>query len=135
VSDRLLGRFTGKPAQRSTCGRGTRTGLHGLPAWPTRAVSGCQPACETPFVIFIVTIVILLQRDDLWNRAIRLFGSGDLHRTTTAMAEAVRRLSRYFVSQLDEIGASRSGQMYHNRPIKSITITTTSTTPRTPLGP
>jgi hypothetical protein len=32
--------------------------------------------------------------------AIRLFGSRDLHRTTTVMDEAARRLSRYFVSQL-----------------------------------
>jgi predicted PurR-regulated permease PerM len=48
---------------------------------------------------FIVTIFILLQRDDLRDRAIRLFGSGDLHRTTTAMDDAARRLSRYFLSQ------------------------------------
>ncbi|CAN7314643.1 AI-2E family transporter [Trinickia sp. LjRoot230] len=55
---------------------------------------------ETTFIVFIVTIVILLQRDDLRDRAIRLFGSRDLHRTTTAMDEAARRLSRYFLSQL-----------------------------------
>ncbi|CAB3724255.1 AI-2E family transporter [Trinickia soli] len=55
---------------------------------------------ETTFIVFVVTIVILLQRDDLRDRAIRLFGSRDLHRTTTAMDEAARRLSRYFVSQL-----------------------------------
>ncbi len=54
---------------------------------------------ETAFIVFIVTIFILLQRDDLRDRAIRLFGSGDLHRTTTAMDDAARRLSRYFVSQ------------------------------------
>jgi len=47
-----------------------------------------------------VTVVILLQRDDLRDRAIRLFGSGDLHRTMTLMDEAARRLSRCFVSQL-----------------------------------
>ena len=55
---------------------------------------------ETAFIVFVVTIVILLQRDDLRDRAIRLFGSRDLHRTTTVMDEAARRLSRYFVSQL-----------------------------------
>lgn len=54
---------------------------------------------ETAFIVFIVTIFILLQRDDLRDRAIRLFGSGDLHRTTTAMDDAARRLSRYFLSQ------------------------------------
>ncbi|MGF6759614.1 AI-2E family transporter [Paraburkholderia sp. GAS42] len=65
-----------------------------------RVVSPVISPLATTFVVFIVTIVILLQRDDLRDRAIRLFGSRDLHRTTTAMDEAARRLSRYFVSQL-----------------------------------
>jgi len=51
-------------------------------------------------IVFIVSIFILLQREDLRDRLIRLFGSGDLHRTTSAMDEAARRLSRYFLSQL-----------------------------------
>jgi predicted PurR-regulated permease PerM len=51
-------------------------------------------------IVFVVTIFILLQREDLRDRLIRLFGSGDLHRTTGAMDEAARRLSRYFLSQL-----------------------------------
>jgi predicted PurR-regulated permease PerM len=31
---------------------------------------------------------------------IRLFGSNDLHRTTVAMDDAARRLSKYFLTQL-----------------------------------
>lgn len=65
-----------------------------------RVLSPVVSPLETTFIVFIVTIVILPQRDDLRDRAIRLFGSRDLHRTTTAMAEAAHRLSRYFVSQL-----------------------------------
>ncbi|EJO59711.1 MULTISPECIES: AI-2E family transporter [Burkholderia cepacia complex] len=65
-----------------------------------RILSPVVSPLETAFIVFVVTIVILLQRDDLRDRAIRLFGSRDLHRTTTAMDEAARRLSRYFVSQL-----------------------------------
>lgn len=65
-----------------------------------RILSPVVSPLETAFIVFIVTIVILLQRDDLRDRTIRLFGSRDLHRTTTAMDEAARRLSRYFVSQL-----------------------------------
>jgi hypothetical protein len=42
----------------------------------------------------------LLQREDLRDRLIRLFGSSDLHRTTVAMNDAARRLSRYFLTQL-----------------------------------
>ena len=65
-----------------------------------RVLSPAISPLETAFIVFVVTIVILLQRDDLRDRAIRLFGSRDLHRTTTVMDEAARRLSRYFVSQL-----------------------------------
>ena len=54
----------------------------------------------TTVIVFVVTIFILLQREDLRDRLIRLFGSGDLHRTTGAMDDAARRLSRYFLAQL-----------------------------------
>ena len=55
---------------------------------------------ETTVIVLIVAIVILMQREDLRDRFIRLFGSSDLHRTTIAMDDAGQRLSRYFVSQL-----------------------------------
>jgi predicted PurR-regulated permease PerM len=55
---------------------------------------------ETTVIVLIVAIFILMQREDLRDRFIRLFGSTDLHRTTIAMNEAGQRLSRYFVSQL-----------------------------------
>ncbi|MGH8782137.1 AI-2E family transporter [Paraburkholderia sp.] len=55
---------------------------------------------ETMFIVLVVTIFILLQREDLRDRLIRLFGSRDLHRTTTAINDAATRLSRYFVAQL-----------------------------------
>jgi len=51
-------------------------------------------------IIFIVAVFALLQREDLRDRLIRLIGSEDLHRTTLAIDEAGRRLSKYFVSQL-----------------------------------
>jgi hypothetical protein len=55
---------------------------------------------ETGLIVLIVSIFILLQREDLRDRLIRLFGARDLHRTTTALDEAAHRLSRYFLSQL-----------------------------------
>ncbi|MGI4862173.1 MAG: AI-2E family transporter [Janthinobacterium lividum] len=55
---------------------------------------------ETTGIVLVVAIFILLQREDLRDRLIRLLGSRDLHRTTTAMDEAARRLSRYFLAQL-----------------------------------
>lgn len=61
------------------------------------------PALEpvaTGFITIIVVIFILMQREDLRDRMIRLFGSTDLHRTTGAMDDAARRLSKYFLTQL-----------------------------------
>ena len=51
-------------------------------------------------IIVVVAIFVLLQKEDLRDRMIRLFGSADLHRTTLAMDEAAKRLSRYFLAQL-----------------------------------
>ena len=44
-------------------------------------------------------IFILLQREDLRDRAIRLLGATDMQRATAAMNDAAERLSRYFLSQ------------------------------------
>ncbi|WP_407524350.1 AI-2E family transporter [Methylobacterium oryzisoli] len=54
----------------------------------------------TTGIVFVVLIFILAQREDLRDRLIRLVGSSDLHRTTVAMDDAARRLSRFFVMQL-----------------------------------
>ena len=55
---------------------------------------------ETFVIVLVVAIFILLQKEDLRDRMIRVFGSSDLHRTTKAMDDAGDRLSRYFLSQL-----------------------------------
>ena len=55
---------------------------------------------ETTCIVFIVAIFVLMQQEDLRDRLIRLFGSTDLHRTTMALDDAGRRLSRYFLTQL-----------------------------------
>jgi predicted PurR-regulated permease PerM len=54
---------------------------------------------ETTFLVLIVTVFVLMQKEDLRDRFIRLFGSSDLHRTTFALDDAGQRLSRYFLSQ------------------------------------
>ena len=51
---------------------------------------------ETIFIVVVFVIFILLQREDLRNRFIRLVGSSDLQRTTLAMNDAAGRLSRFF---------------------------------------
>jgi predicted PurR-regulated permease PerM len=59
----------------------------------------------TTGIIIIFVIFILLQREDLRNRLIRLAGSYDLQRTTAALDDAASRLSRLFLTQLVVNGA------------------------------
>src|ERR1700742_3081783 len=54
----------------------------------------------TTGIIVIFVIFILIQREDLRNRLIRLAGSHDLQRTTAALDDAGSRLSRLFLNQL-----------------------------------
>lgn len=65
----------------------------------TRILSPLLHPVTTLGVVVIFTIFILLQREDLRNRLIRLVGAGDLHRSTAAINDAARRLSRYLLAQ------------------------------------
>ena len=58
-----------------------------------------QPLTTTGIVVIFV-IFILLQRQDLRNRFIRLAGSHDMQRTTAALDDAGERLSRLFLNQM-----------------------------------
>ena len=58
-----------------------------------------QPLAMMGLVIVFV-IMILLEREDLRDRVLRLAGRRDLHRTTVAMDDAARRISRYLARQL-----------------------------------
>lgn len=70
-----------------------------------RIVSPVVGPLETTLIVFIVAVFVLLQQEDLRDRLIRLFGSNDLHRTTEALDDAGRRLSKYFLAQLMVNGA------------------------------
>ncbi|MGY3564113.1 putative PurR-regulated permease PerM [Bradyrhizobium sp. USDA 4463] len=59
----------------------------------------------TTGIIIIFVIFILVQREDLRNRLIRLAGSSDLQRTTAALDDAASRLSKLFLTQLILNGA------------------------------
>lgn len=54
----------------------------------------------TTGITAIFVIFILLQREDLRNRFIKLAGSRDLQKTTAALDDATTRLSRLFLIQL-----------------------------------
>jgi predicted PurR-regulated permease PerM len=51
-------------------------------------------------IIIVVVIFMLLRREDLRDRFIRLVGEGDLHRTTAALQDAGERVARYLLMQL-----------------------------------
>lgn len=58
-----------------------------------------HPLATTGIVVIFV-IFILLQREDLRNRLIRLAGAHDLQKTTAALDDAAGRLSSLFLTQL-----------------------------------
>ncbi|MBA4784887.1 MAG: AI-2E family transporter [Rhizobiales bacterium] len=51
-------------------------------------------------LIIVVVVFMLLEREELRDRFIRLVGYGDLHRTTEALQEAGSRVARYLLMQL-----------------------------------
>lgn len=73
------------------------------PGTLTTLVAIIQPLIQpltTTGVVVIFVIFILLQRQDLRNRFIRLAGSQDMQRTTAALDDAGQRLSRLFLNQI-----------------------------------
>ena len=54
----------------------------------------------TTGIVIIFVVFILVQRQDLRNRFVRLAGSQDIQRTTAALDEAGERLSRLFLTQI-----------------------------------
>jgi predicted PurR-regulated permease PerM len=59
----------------------------------------------TTAIIIVFVLFFLFQREDLRNRFIRLAGTRDLERTTTALDDAGQRLARFFLTQLIVNGA------------------------------
>lgn len=54
----------------------------------------------TAGLVVVLVIFMLLEREDLRDRFIRLVGLGDLHRTTAALQDAGSRVGRYLLMQL-----------------------------------
>jgi predicted PurR-regulated permease PerM len=54
----------------------------------------------TAGLVVVLVIFMLLQREDLRDRVLRLVGASDVARTTEAMDDAAKRISRYLLMQL-----------------------------------
>lgn len=54
----------------------------------------------TAGLVIVLVVFMLLEREDLRDRFIRLVGMNDLHRTTTALQDAGKRVGKYLLMQL-----------------------------------
>nr|WP_244598557.1 AI-2E family transporter [Rhizobium tubonense] len=54
----------------------------------------------TAGLVVVLVVFMLLEREDLRDRFIRLVGLGDLHRTTAALQDAGKRVGKYLLMQL-----------------------------------
>jgi predicted PurR-regulated permease PerM len=73
------------------------------PASPVRTLGSYLGVVLSPLgtagLVLVFVIFILLQREDLRDRMIRLIGHQDLNVTTTALDDAASRISRYLLAQ------------------------------------
>ena len=58
------------------------------------------PPLATAGIVILFVIFILLQREDLRDRLVRLMGAADMQRATATMNDAATRLSGYFLRQV-----------------------------------
>ncbi len=73
------------------------------PAWVTRLLGFISPVLESlaqAALTMVLVIFMLLNREDLRDRLIRLIGHGRITVTTKALDDAGQRISRYLLTQL-----------------------------------
>ena len=109
--DRITEGPPGKPPDPSTAATGGEQAakpipveIHEPPPLPLEALSTfvgplLQPIA-TAGIVLVFIVFVLLQREDLRDRLIRLFGLSDVHRATAAIGDAARRIGRYLLMQL-----------------------------------
>jgi predicted PurR-regulated permease PerM len=105
--DQLDNEFTGAVETASTASQNAQKPTlveikqdDGGPLHIIQAIAGPLLApLATATIVIIFVIFILLQKEDLRDRFIRLAGAHDLRRTTLALDDAANRLSRYLLLQ------------------------------------
>ena len=77
--------------------------LESSPGGPLSALAQYANIIIAPFAMILITLLlmafILVQRENVRDRALRLAGLHEMHRTTGAMAEATARVGRYLLMQ------------------------------------
>jgi predicted PurR-regulated permease PerM len=91
-------------AQREPMGSSPEHPIHvrevGRPTGRLDQLGGIIEPLATALLAVVFTFFVLLQREDLRNRLIRLSGDRNLTLMTQAMGDASRRISRYFQLQV-----------------------------------
>jgi predicted PurR-regulated permease PerM len=102
--DSSVGTVPGPPEQMGPDRKPVAVEIHEPEPQPfellQRLAGTLLPPIATAGIVLLFVIFILLQREDLRDRLIRLFGTSDLQRSTAAINDAAERLSRYFITQL-----------------------------------
>lgn len=92
-----------RPPAETTDARPIPVEVHQPPERPVdtllRIVAALIQPLTTTGIVMLLVVFILLQREDIRDRVIRLAGAGDLETTTTALNDAAFRLSRLFLVQ------------------------------------
>lgn len=105
-----VGRELNNVEQKPTAPGGERSSKEPLlveifaPSHPIATLTSLIAPLVSPIaslgLIIVVVIFMLLEREELRDRFIRLVGYGDLHRTTEALQEAGSRVAQYLLMQL-----------------------------------
>lgn len=81
----------------------TRVEIVGQAVTPWQRVMAWGESFATPLalvgIVFVFVVLILLDKGDLRDKVVRLLGS-NLHRTTDALGDAAKRVSKYLTMQL-----------------------------------
>jgi predicted PurR-regulated permease PerM len=88
------GRFTAQPVTPDSSSRPSAERLTG------NALRLILTPIATGVIVLLFASYLMLQRTDMRDRFIRLWGNGDIPRATAALSEAGRRISRYLLGQL-----------------------------------
>ncbi len=77
--------------------------VQAAPSGWSRAAEAIGPAAEglgSAFLVLVLVVFMLVQRENLRNRCVRLLGHGRLIVTTQAFDEGAQRVSRYLIMQV-----------------------------------
>ncbi|MGE5209027.1 MAG: AI-2E family transporter, partial [Alphaproteobacteria bacterium] len=74
-------------------------GRNAIPQLMQETISAALSPLGTAALVLLLVIFMLLKREDIRGRLIRLVGQGRISTTTRAMEDAGRRVSRYLITQ------------------------------------